>query len=88
METRKASAFVSRKGLAKLVFEFAQANITNCTGCLPGRYTKWLGQVHLGPDVDFSAGRFYVYKLFIVEPGFNPVGRHAQANTIQFVVLK
>ena len=88
METRKASAFVSWKGLAKSVFEFAQANITNCTGSLPGCYAEWLRQVDLGPDVDFSAGRFDVYKLLVIEPGFNPVGRNAQANTIPFVVLK
>jgi len=47
-----------------------------------------LRQVHLSPDVYFSAGRFYVYKLFIIEPGLNPVGRNAQTNTIPFFVLK
>ena len=35
-----------------------------------------------------SVGRFDVYKLFIVEPGLNPVRCNAQANAIPFVVLK
>ncbi len=63
-------------------------DVANCSRGAPGCYAERLREVNLGSDVDFSAGCFDVYKLFVVKPGLNSVRRNAQANAIPFFILK